>query len=299
MCIRDREKIAPLMRHKDNEDPIIMDNVNKVVLDNVNANVLGVKASNISKLTSYFDHKSNKWLESKRASHPFISVKMTKINPKKNNKDDSATTTQCVMADSGAMCSLLNFKMVEDMGIVPENLETSNVSITGVNGKKLQSVTRQMHLKIVNTKNGAESWEKVYVSPEIKTSLVSKDCLIRLKIIDPKQFLSDSEVSSFSVNTVDESKEKLSECEKSFFQKEDGTTGCKCDRRVSPPEFEEPFYRAAIKKLKTLKGDLPELLAKFLKGRFKSSSMNICQTQSLPMMPVSYTHLTLPTTPYV
>ena len=210
--------------------------------------------------------------------------KNDKNKSKKNNKDDSTTTTQCVMADSGAMCSLLNFKMVEDMGINPENLETSNVSITGVNGKKLQSVTRQMHLKIVNTKNGAESWEKVYVSPEIKTSLVSKDCLIRLKIIDPKQFLSDSEISSFSVNTVDENKEKLSECEKSFFSKEDGTIGCKCDRRVSPPEFEEAFYKSAIKKLKTMKGDLSELLALFLKKIFKSSSMNICQTQPLPMM---------------
>ena len=180
----DWNKVAPLMRHENEEHPIIMDNVNEVVMDNANANALGIKASNLSVWTSYFDHSSKKWLESKRASHPFISVKMTKIDPKKNNKDDSSTTTQCVMADSGAMCSLLNFKMVEDMGIVPEDLETSNVSITGVKGKKLQSVTRQMHLKIVNTKNGAESWEKVYVSPEIKTSLVSKDCLIRLTIFE-------------------------------------------------------------------------------------------------------------------
>ena len=63
-----------------------------------------------------------------------------------------------------------------------------------------------MHVKIVNTKNRAESWEKVYVSSEIKTSLLSKDCLIRLRVIDPTQFLSDSEVRSFSINTVDEKK---------------------------------------------------------------------------------------------
>ena len=50
-----------------------------------------------------------------------------------------------------------------------------------------------MHVKIVNSKNGAESWERVYVSSEIKISLVSKDCLIRLKVIDPSQFLEDSE----------------------------------------------------------------------------------------------------------
>ena len=89
------------------------------------------------------------------------------------------------------------------MGIDPESLEISNVSITGVNGKKLQLQTRQMHVKIVNSKNKAESWEKVYVSPEIKVSLLSKDCLVRLRVIDPTQFLSDTEVKSFSINTVD------------------------------------------------------------------------------------------------
>ena len=41
------------------------------------------------------------------------------------------------MADSGAMCSLLNYDAVRAMGIIPENLDLSNVSITGVNGKKL------------------------------------------------------------------------------------------------------------------------------------------------------------------
>ena len=107
------------------------------------------------------------------------------------------------------------------MGINPENLETSNVTITGVNGKQLQSQTRQMHVRIVNTSNQQESWEKVYVSEEIKISLVSKDCLIRLKILDPTLFLSDKEVRSFSVHTVEEKDSKLTECEKSFFRKKD------------------------------------------------------------------------------
>ena len=88
-----------------------------------------------------------------------------------------------------------------------------------------------MHVKIVNNKNGVESWEKLYVSPEIKISLLSKDCLIRLKVIDPNQFLSDTEVRSFSINTVDEKKNKLSDCEKSFFTQEDGTIGCTCAKK--------------------------------------------------------------------
>ena len=104
------------------------------------------------------------------------------------------------MADSGAQCSLLNFKTVRSMGIDPESLPTSSVSITGVNGKELQSQTRQMFVKIINSNNSEESWEKVYVSEEIKVSLVSKDCLIRLKVLDPSLFLSEKAVRSFSVN---------------------------------------------------------------------------------------------------
>ena len=128
------------------------------------------------------------------------------------------------------------------MGIDPESLEKAAVSITGVNGKKLESQTRQMHVRIVNSKNKAESWEKVYVSPDIKTSLLSKDCLIRLKVIDPKQFLSESAVRSFSVNTVDEKKEKLSDCEKSFFTKEDGSIGCTCEKRTAPPALDRAWF---------------------------------------------------------
>ena len=67
-----------------------------------------------------------------------------------------------------------------------------------------------MHVRIVNTSNKEESWEKVYVSEEIKVSLVSKDCLIRLKVLDPSHFLSDKEVRSFSVNQLDEEKESSS-----------------------------------------------------------------------------------------
>ena len=74
-----------------------------------------------------------------------------------------------------------------------------------------------------------------YVSEEIKVSLVSKDCLIRLKVLDPGHFLSESAVRSFSVNTLEndneqEQKSKLSDCEKSFFKKTDGSMGCLCER---------------------------------------------------------------------
>ena len=110
---------------------------------------------------------------------------MTKINPNKRNKCEDYSADLHLMADSGAMCSLLNYESVRAMGIDPEDLKLSNVSIVGVNGKRLESQTRQMCVKIVNNKTGTESWEKIYVSPEVKISLLSKDCLIRLKVIDP------------------------------------------------------------------------------------------------------------------
>ena len=89
------DKISPLIRHEGQAPPMIMDNIEEVI----NANVIGVKARNLpsrsdlSVLTSYFDPNSRKWLEAKRASHPFISVKMIKINPRRNNKEESSTTT--------------------------------------------------------------------------------------------------------------------------------------------------------------------------------------------------------------
>ena len=86
-------------------------------------------------LTSYYDPSTHKWLESRRASDPFISVRMTKINPKKSNMCEDQSANLCLMADSVAMCSLLNYETVEAMGLNPDDLELSSISITDVNGK--------------------------------------------------------------------------------------------------------------------------------------------------------------------
>ena len=107
----------------------------------VNALRVLPSTTDFSVLTSVFDQKAGKWRESSRVTHPFISVEVTKIDPYNRNKSSSPTTTQCLMADSGAQCSLLNFKTVRKMQIDPEKLEKSDVSITGVNGKALQSQT--------------------------------------------------------------------------------------------------------------------------------------------------------------
>ena len=289
------EKALPMTKYEGKAPPIILDNIEEVILDNIeevgelevcNSEIQLRDHPNLSVLTSYWDEKSEKWLEAERASHPFIAVKLTKINPKKNNSPDSDCSTLCLMADSGAMCNLLNHETVRSMGIDPESLDIAAVNITGVNGKRLESTTRQMFVKIENPKTKTESWEKLYVSPDMKTSLLSKDCLIRLRVIDPRQFLSEAAVKSFSVNSVDANKDKLTECEKSFFTKEDGSIGCTCEKRTTPPAFDRQFFEKAFTAISKQKGDLSEHCAEFLTERYRASSMNICQTQPLSVMKV-------------
>ena len=91
---------------------------------------------------------------------------------------------------------------------------------------------------------------------------------------------------SFSINTVDEKKEKLSACEKSFFTKEDGTIGCTCEKRTAPPAFNKSYFEKAFAGLSKIKGNLSDNCAAFLKEKFKASSMNVCQTQPLSVMKV-------------
>ena len=66
--------------------------------------------NNLSVQTCYMDKATGRWIEVKRGSHPYIKVSMTKINPQRGNRTESATKQVCVMADSGAMCTLLTFE---------------------------------------------------------------------------------------------------------------------------------------------------------------------------------------------
>ena len=95
-----------------------------------------------------------------------------------------------------------------------------------------------------------------------------------------------TDISSFSVYTVDEKKDKLSECEKTFYTLDDGTIGCACPRRTAPKPFKKASFEKAFAKLQAIEGDLSENCAHFLKASFKASAMNVCQTQPLSMMKV-------------
>ena len=129
---------------------------------------------------------------------------------------ESATKQLCVMADSGAMCTLLTFDTCRELGVEPESLPKSSACITGVGGNELKSQVRHMYVRIVNPRNRAESWERIYTSPDLDMSLISKDCMIRLGILDPKLFISEREANAFSINTVEEKDENLSICERSW-----------------------------------------------------------------------------------
>merc|ERR1739842_156040 len=128
------------------------------------------------------------------------------------------------------------------MGVRPEELPTSTACITGVGGIARGSKVRYMHAKIVNPRNRAESWERVYTSPDLDTSLISKDCMIRLGILDPTLFLTEQEARSFSVNTVEEDNEKKSICERTWTKSPDGTVTCKCPKRIKPAAFVKEYF---------------------------------------------------------
>ena len=91
------------------------------------------------------DKATGKWIEVRRASHPYIKVNMTKINPHRSNRVESETKQLCVMADSGAMCTLLTFDTCRQLGVIPENLPSSTTTITGVGGISRTSTVRYMH----------------------------------------------------------------------------------------------------------------------------------------------------------
>ena len=90
------EKALPMTRYPNEAPPIILDNIDEVTDLNVCNSEIKLRdipsTKDLSVLTSHYDNSTGKWLESRRASHPFISVKMTKIDPAKNNTDTSQTT---------------------------------------------------------------------------------------------------------------------------------------------------------------------------------------------------------------
>ena len=103
----DWNKAFPMTRYANEAPPIILDNIEEVTEINICTNEVQMRnlpsKTDLIVLTSHYYSKLVKWLESRRASHPFISVKMKKINPRKNNADESKCTSLCLMADSGAM----------------------------------------------------------------------------------------------------------------------------------------------------------------------------------------------------
>ena len=130
---------------------------------------------------------------------------------------------------------------------------------------------------------------KVYVSAETKFSILSKSCLVRLQVLDPKHFLDNDTVNN-SVNSVESKKKDTgSPCEDSW-KTIDGQVTCSCPNWSLPGEFNmkawEKNYDMIYKRTKNHDKDMDQILKEFLVDRFKGSAMNTCQTQKLSMMDV-------------
>ena len=122
-------KAAEFTRYTTEAPPIILDNVVESEPININTTKT-IPTNNVRVNTCYMDKTTGKWIEVRRASHPYIKVNMTKINPHRSNRAESETKQLCVMADSGAMCTLLTFDTCRQLGVVPENLPSSTTTIT-------------------------------------------------------------------------------------------------------------------------------------------------------------------------
>ena len=141
--------------------------------------------------SAYYDHRMNRWIDNMELTHPYIPIKAAHINPK-SLKETSKSINLKVMADTGAMCSIFTFEAIRDLGVEPLGLRTCDVSIVGVGGKALDGIVREICLKITNKKTGSTLYEKCYVSPDVTKSIVSKDWLYRLGLLDPNLFLNES-----------------------------------------------------------------------------------------------------------
>ena len=87
----DWEKALKLMRYTSALPAINLDNIDEITPLEANVcptdvDVRDSLSNHYSVLTAYYDKETKKWYEAKRASHSFISVNMTKIDPSRRNK---------------------------------------------------------------------------------------------------------------------------------------------------------------------------------------------------------------------
>ena len=237
--------------------------------------------------SAYYDKTIGRWVGDEDITHPYIDIKMVEINPK-SLKESSRTIDMKAMADTGAQCSIFTFEAVRAMGIEPEKLKESDVSIIGVGGKPLEEIVREICVKLTNKKIGTQSHEKIYVSPEVDKSILSKDTLYRLEALDPDLFLNEpDDENEYSVNNISEEIDKRSDCEKSMEKDKDGNIKCKCQKRTLPPDFSQKKWEILYDDLIKKYGEDSGAAEEFLREYFMGSAMNICKTQPLNKMRVT------------
>ena len=87
--------------------------------------------------SAYYDKNIGRWVGDEEITHPYIAIKIVGIYPK-SLQESSHTVEMRAMADTGAQCFIFTFETIKAMGIDPETLRKSDVSIVGVGGKPLQ-----------------------------------------------------------------------------------------------------------------------------------------------------------------
>merc|ERR1712105_154584 len=218
----------------------------------------------------------NQWVDEENVTHPYIAIQFSQINPR-TLQEISHTMDIKAMADTGAQCSIFTFGAIRSLGVEPLSLKRSDVSIVGVGGKPLDGIVREICIKLVNKKTGTKSYEKIYVSEDVDKSILSKDTLHRLGVLDPNLFLNETEDEhNISINNFKQEIDKRTECEKSMTKDEEGNIKCKCPKRTLPPNFNEKTWEANYEALCKSMGEKSWVMEKYLKEKFASSAMNVC-----------------------
>jgi hypothetical protein len=237
-----------------------------------------------------YNDKTKVWDKMNASAHPNAKFKVVSCG---KNKKSSIWST---MPDSGAQVSMAPMSLIDDLGLdFKKDCEPTGIIISGVGGRSSDLETRALKLWIHNPASNVWAAEIIYISRGHRVSLLSYDCLVKLKLIKKNTLNFKSNFKNCTASQLSKDKEGL--CRSTQMMSKDGNLECKCPRRVGNPEG--PKQEARDKKLAEMKnkfGEKPkpneleeirEELSRFLRSEFMGIAFNQCETQNLQTMKVT------------
>ena len=221
------------------------------------------------------------WNHKRPKKHPFMNFEVQAVNSKKN-------TVICAMCDTGAQVSMGTIDTLKTLGLKMEDLEDTDMKITGVGGGKITNV-KGLRTGITSSKTGRQAMEYIYFHPMNKSNIISYEGLINLGLISRSQF-SDAEESEVQAALSAVQKDL---CKHRQFVNASGETDCTCPRRVVADEPTDETVKKLDKKIESYKEqmkkgasteDIKSKMESEILEEFKATALNICETQEIKGM---------------